>query len=281
MTPFATDHHLDDFVVGLRAREIARDIGAVAKDGAVVGKLGDLVHAVRDIDERETLVAQSLQDHEDPGHVRRGQRRRRLVQNEDTRVARQRLGDLDHLSARQRQIPDERHRVDVRRAGALQRFLGDAPLRPPVDQSEPAGRVADGNIVGDREVGNERKLLEDADDAGAIGGGRQVEGNLVAIKHNASRVRLHDARKNLDQRRLAGAVFAENGVNPSRVDREIGLLERAHAAIALGHALHAQDRGARLHPRQLPRFWRKGSCGAAQESERRRAAATCSPSSGP
>ncbi len=168
------DHHLDDLVVGLRPREIGRDIGAVAKDGAVVGEFGDLMHPMRDVEEREPLVAQSLQDHEHLGDVRRGQRRRRLVENEDTRVARQRLGDLDHLPARQRQIPDERHRVDVRRAGALERLLGDAPLRAPVDQAEALRRIADGDVVGDREIGDERQLLEDADDAGAVGGGRRV-----------------------------------------------------------------------------------------------------------
>ena len=174
MTQFAADHHLDDLVVGLRSGEIARDIGAVAKDGALVGKLGDLVHAMRDIEEREPLVAQTLQHHEDLGHVRRRQRRRRLVENEDAGFARQRLGDLDHLPARQRQVLDERHGVDVRRARARERLLGDAPLRAPVDQAEPARRIADRDVVGDRQVGNERQLLEDADDAGAIGGGGRV-----------------------------------------------------------------------------------------------------------
>jgi hypothetical protein len=45
-TPFAADHHLDDFVVGLRSRDIVCDIGAVAEDSALVREFGDMVHAV-------------------------------------------------------------------------------------------------------------------------------------------------------------------------------------------------------------------------------------------
>ena len=83
--------------------------------------------------------------------------------------------------------------MDVRGAGAGQRLFGDAPLGAPVDESEPSRRIADRDIVGDRQVRNERQLLEDADDAGAIGGGGRVEGDLAAVEHDASFVRLHDA----------------------------------------------------------------------------------------
>ena len=147
---------------------IGRDVAAVAEDRAFVGEFGDLVHAVRDVEERQALGAQALQHREHLGDVRRGQRRGRLVENEDARLARQRLGDLDHLPARQRQILDRRQRMDVRRAGARERLLGDAPLRAPVDQAEAQRRIADRDVVGDREVGDQRQFLEDADDAGAL-----------------------------------------------------------------------------------------------------------------
>ena len=156
-----------------------------------------------------------------------------------------RLGDLHHLPARQRQILDQRHRMDVRRSGALERFLGEAPLRAPVDQPETARRIGDGDVVGDRKVGNERKLLEDADNAGAIGGGRRIEGDFRPVEHDAPCVRRYDARQDLDQRRLARAVLAENGVNAPREHDEVGVGERAHAAVTLGYALHPQNRRGR------------------------------------
>ena len=133
---FAADHHLDHFVVGLGAGLVGRDVAAVAEDRALVGKLGDLVHAVRDVEERQAFGAQPLQHREDLGDVGGGQRRGRLVEDQDARLARQRLGDLDHLPARQRQVLD-RAPAD----GCRRRRRGRAPprrsaLRPPVDHAE-------------------------------------------------------------------------------------------------------------------------------------------------
>ena len=193
MAVLTPDHHFDDFVVALRSGRVGRDIGAVPKHRALVGELRDLVHAVRNEQQRKPLLAQALEDDKHLGDVGGGQGRRRLVEDEDAGLARQRLGDLDHLPARQRQILDQRHRMDVGRAGALERLLGEAPLRAPVDEAEAARRIGDGDVVGDRQFGNERKLLEDADDAGAIGGGRRIEGDFRSVEHDASGVRRDDA----------------------------------------------------------------------------------------
>ena len=69
------------------------------------------------------------------------------------------------------------------------------------------------------EVGDQRQLLEDADDAGGVGGGGVGEAHLAAFERHAAFVRLHDARHDLDQRRLAGAVLAEDGVDAARLRR--------------------------------------------------------------
>ena len=105
VTIFTSDHHFDDLVVGLRSGRIGRDIGAVAEHRAFVGELGDLVHAMGNVEERQPLLAQALKDDEHLGDVGRGQRRSRLVENENARAARQRLGDLHDLPARQRLSP--------------------------------------------------------------------------------------------------------------------------------------------------------------------------------
>ena len=49
----------------LRAGREGRDVAAVAEHRAVVGELGDLVHAVRDVEERQPFAAQPLQHGED------------------------------------------------------------------------------------------------------------------------------------------------------------------------------------------------------------------------
>ena len=155
--------------------------------------------------------------------------------------ARERLRDLDHLPPRQRQVLDQRQRMDVVGAGARQRFLGHAALRAAVDQPEAARRIADRDVVGDREVGDQRQLLEDAGDAGRMGRGRRCKRDRLAVEQHAALVGRDDARHDLDQRRLAGAVLAEDRVNAAGLDHEVGVLQRAHAAVALGDALHDEQ----------------------------------------
>ncbi len=73
----------------------------------------------------------------------------------------------------------------------------------------------------------------------AAAGDANATGSVV--EQQAAGVGLDDAGHDLDQRRLAGAVLAQHGVDAAGLDREIGALERAHAAVALGHALHHEQ----------------------------------------
>src|SRR6202453_5371226 len=119
--------------------------------------------------------------------------------------------------------------MDFGRSGSLERLLGEASLRAPVDHPEAARRIRYGDVVGDRELGNKRKFLENADDACTVGGGGGIEGDLRAIEHDATRVPRDDAGEDLDEGGLTGAVLAENGVNASREDGEIRVGEGGHA----------------------------------------------------
>jgi hypothetical protein len=236
------DHHRHRLGVAARAGGERRDVTAVAKHRAVVGERRDLVHAVRDVDDREALVAQPVQQREHALDVGGRQRRGRLVEDQDLRLARQRLGDLDHLPAREREARDRRQRVDALRAGPRQRGFGDPTLRAAIDQAAPARRVGDADVVGDAEVGHQRQLLEDARDAGSDRFLRVQEAALAAFEHDAALVGLHHAGHDLDQGRLAGAVLAEQGVDVPGRAGEARTLERVNSAVALGDLLQAQDR---------------------------------------
>ncbi len=245
----AADHQLDDFVVGLRPRGEGRNAAAVAKDGAFVGQLGNFVHPMRNVDQSKTVGAKPPQYAIDLGHVSGGQGRRGFVENQDARLARERLGDLDHLPARQRKVLDECQRMDVIGSGTRERLLGDAALRPAIDQAEAARRVADRDIVGDGEVGDEGQLLKDAGDAGGVGRRRRRERDRRAIEQHPALVGRHHARHDLDKRRLAGAVLAQYRVDAASLDREVGVLERAHTPVALGHAAHCEQGHGRARGR--------------------------------
>ena len=237
------------------------------------------MHAVGDVEQRQPLLAQALQHVEDLRDVGGGERGSRLVEDEDARLAGERLGDLDHLPPRQRQVLDQRERMDVGRSGTRQRLLGDGALLLAVDHAEALRRVADDDIVGDRKVRDERQFLEDANDAGIVGSRRRSEGYLLAVEYHLALVRLDDARHDLDERRFAGAVLAEDAVDLPGIDGQLSAIERAHAAITLRDALHPEKRTGPAHS-----FLPAHSDGAVESIPRRRSKLrqfTGFPSSGP
>ena len=111
--------------------------------------------------------------------------------------------------------------MDVLAADARQQLLGAPPLGALVDQAEAARRVGDADVVGDRQVGQQRQLLEDAHDPGAGGLERRGERDVPALEEHGALGGLHDPGHDLDQRRLAGAVLAEHGVDAAALAGEI------------------------------------------------------------
>src|SRR5882724_2174529 len=130
-----------------------------------------------------------------------------------------------------------------------------AALGGAIDQAEAARRVGDGDIVGHRQVGQQRQFLEDADDALARRLGRRCEAHRALLEEHFAGARLDDAGNDLDQRRLAGAVLAEHGMDAAGSAGEFDVVERGDAAIALADAAHTQQRRVSL-----------GGCGLAHAS---------------
>ena len=98
-----------------------------------------------------------------------GERGSRLIEDEDLRLAGQRLGDFDHLTARQGKFTHGRGGVDVFCAGAGQCLKRQFALGLAVDQPIARRRICRNDVVGHSEIGNERQFLEDADNAMGIG----------------------------------------------------------------------------------------------------------------
>ena len=80
-----------------------------------------------------------------------------------------------------------------------------------------------------------------------------AKANLAAVQRHASLVGRDDAGHDLDERRFAGAVLAEDGVDAAGGDGQFGMVERQDAAIALGDPFHPKERRSALH-RLLPRY---------------------------
>jgi hypothetical protein len=85
----------------------------------------------------------------------------------------------------------------------------------PVDAESAARGAAEENVFTDTEFVDQRELLGDDGDAGGLGVADGVEGDRAVVDAEfalVGAVRM-DAGEELDEGRLAGAVFAAEGVN--------------------------------------------------------------------
>ena len=116
---------------------------AVAEHRRAVGERVDFVHAMRNVEDRDILGLQPRQKRVNLLDVDAGQRRSRLIEDEQLRLLSERLGDLHHLTARQRQIAHPKQRIDVLASDFGEQRLGPPALGARVDHAEALGRRGD------------------------------------------------------------------------------------------------------------------------------------------
>src|SRR3954451_2931864 len=99
--------------------------------------------------------------------------------------------------------------MDVFTADSRQHLLRPPPLRHPVDESEPAWRMGDADIVGHGKIGQQRKLLKDARYPRLRRLSGSGEADRRAAEKDAPAIRLHHAREDLDERGLARPILPQ------------------------------------------------------------------------
>ena len=109
-----------------------------------------------------------LDDLEQPLELAAGNRRGRLVHDEDARVERQRPDDLDRLALGDGEHLHRQADVDLACAGA--RAAPRALLVIAAQSTRPHALrlAADEDVLGDRQIGKERRMLMDDGDAVAL-----------------------------------------------------------------------------------------------------------------
>ena len=123
-------HHRDHLVAG-DVVDIARgDHVPVPHDRHHVAEAEDLVQLVRDVDDRDALALQVVDDLDELLHLISREAAARLVHDDELRVEGQRLGDLDHLLVRDAQFRHQPVGIDLG-PDALQQGLGPWSGRPP------------------------------------------------------------------------------------------------------------------------------------------------------
>ena len=177
---------------------------------------------MRDEEQGAALVAQAAGDGEQAVDLDAAQGGGRLVHDEHPGVERDGLRDLDDLLVGDREAerravgvdPHAEPREEAERLAPASRLRS---MRP----SERGRLAAHEDVLGDRQVGEERRLLVDDGDAGGLrlGGRGEVDG--LAVEQELAGVALVEARDDLDERRLAGAVLADEGVDRAALERRV------------------------------------------------------------
>ena len=218
----APDHQVDQPRRGrtrrsVRRRRRGRRAATVTRSTSVE----DLVHAVRDEDDRDAVVAQRADDVEQRRDLVVGQRARRLVEDHHARDDREGARDLDHLLLVGPQLPDRLARIDVelepredlgarRRACAASRCpTRRRALRGPrkMFSATDSSRTSVVSCVTVAMPGRHR--------ARGVG-----ESHLDGRRARRGRCRLELPGEDLQQRRLAGAVLADQPVDLARAQLE-------------------------------------------------------------
>ena len=240
----AADHERDDrFARRVVPIEFAPD-RPVAKHHDAIGDPKHLVEAVADEDDRGATALEFGKKREQPVGLRLRKARGRLVEDEDPRVRRERLGDLDELPRADPERRDGRVGRDAQ-ADLRKRLLGESRRLPAIEHAEPSRLATEHDVRGDVEVLGEVELLVDKRDAAALRVADRTQPHRFAVDEERPFVGPLHAREDLHEGALAGAVLADHCEHLARADRRVDAVEGEHAAEALREAAALDHRARR------------------------------------
>ena len=90
--------------------------------------------------------------------------------------------------------------MNVTRPGAGKCFFRDAALRPAINQAKARRRTGDRDVVGDRQVGNQRQFLKNAGNSRLRRRRRIAECDRLALYSQCTRIWLDHPSHHLYQR---------------------------------------------------------------------------------
>jgi hypothetical protein len=126
------------------------------------------------------------------------------------------------------------------------RPLHEIPVQP---AQRPADRLlaADEEVAGDAHERHGREILIDRGDAAIESIARRPQGYGRAEDADLPGGRLEDAREQLDERRFAGAIVAEETVNFAELDRERDPAHGDHRSEQLGDGVELEIGRVAVH----------------------------------
>ncbi len=200
---------------------------------------------MRDVDDADVFRAKLADDLEKLLGFAGGERGRRLVHDDDARVHRERLGDLDHLHLTRRQRRDRSGRREFETHTIEQRGGFGVHVAAAKHGHQPARAfVAEEDIRGDVEVRREHQLLMNESDAVALGFPHVAQNDGLAVDEDFAFVGQVRSPEYFHEGALARAVFAHQGQHFPGLERQRDVLQRDDTRKPLGDAAHREQAGS-------------------------------------
>ena len=210
----AADHHLAPARAGSPRRRrpclTTRPRRRTVTRSAIVEHLVELV---RDEDDRRAARGQLAQDGEELERLLRREHGGRLVEDQDARVAVERLEDLDALLHADADVLDPARR-DRRRGGGGPRARVRAPSADARSSRPWRARLrAEDHVLGDGHHRDQHEVLVHHADAERDRVGRRAQLDAAPVDHDLARVGAQQAVQHVHQRALARAVLPQQRVH--------------------------------------------------------------------
>ena len=244
-----SDHHPNHLLGSRIGDRAVVNLAAILQHGHPVAMLEYLVYVMRYEQDREAAGPQVAQKAKQLAALADRKRRGRLIEDQQRRLALERLQDVENLVFAYAHIAAFAIKRNIHtEAGGERSGLGIE--RTIADKAGPQRLVAEHDVLCSRQGRNDRDLLVSDGNAGVESVRDVVENDRPPVDENRAGIRSVSAADDLHQRRLASAVGADQSEHFSRRDGEVNIAKRDGASEGLEYACDAQARldiGVRVH----------------------------------
>ena len=176
---------------------------------------------MRDEHDRRARVGELTHDRHELVRLLRGQHGRRFIQDQDLRLTRQRLDDLDALLRTNRQILDQRIRIQVE--SESRRHLAHSLARAfAADDAGGTRRFkAERNRLGHGKDRNQHEVLVNHADTRGDRVARSLERHGLPVDEDLPFIGLMHPVQDVHECGLARSVLSEQGVDVPLLDRQV------------------------------------------------------------
>ena len=233
---FDAKHERDDSVFAASGGVRDADGDAIAQDRGAITERGHLGDTMRDEDHRIAAFAPAPHDREDMVRQVCRESGGDLVEHKHDRIGRQRAGQIDEAQNRIGNVPHQLAEFEIRYSEVVEMALHLCE-----------GDIGQSHVLADRQVGNERRILVDRDDARSTRFGGGAKRPYGAVDRYGSAIRRVDAGQNLYQRALARAIGPHQRMDLAAGNSQRRRSERDDGAESLGDIADLEQRRRIVH----------------------------------